>query len=306
MLKQWMLSIAKAGGPDNQQRTAVNGVLYVTASTVLLTVGLYLPRLVSSHADPVQISWLRYVGGSMWLAILHLARPRHTRPAILSQSNKNTQAWHVARAVVGFGTLTLTVVASRLLPIGNVQAILACNGLLVLIWLLIRGVERLRLSVAAGTMLCVTGAVLSSHIELNEYAILGYAAAWAASVCWAAEIVIFRYAVVRAPGKTSLLFINLVGVVLLAIPGMVRWRPVGEGEFGVLLLVGIFLVVSQALLIKALERIPLSVTIPFRYLNVPVALVLGLAVLNQVPSTEAIIGASLVMMGGTVLTRRLS
>lgn len=200
----------------------------------------------------------------------------------------------------------MTVVAARSLPIGNVQAILACNGLLVLIWLLMRGAEPLRLSVVAGTLLCVMGAVLASHIELNNHSIVGYAAAWTASACWAAEIIIFRHAVARASGRTSLLFINLVGVVLLAIPGALRWRPVGETELGVLLSVGIFLVASQAFLIKALDRIPLSVTIPFRYLNVPVALVLGLAVLNQIPSVEAIIGTSLIMMGGTMITRRLS
>ncbi|WP_246797265.1 DMT family transporter [Burkholderia perseverans] len=305
-VKQWVLSVAGAGSPANQRRTTVNGVSFVIASTLFLTIGLYLPRLVSSHADPVQISWLRYVGGSIWLSAFHFARRRQVRPAIWNGSSKRAQAWHVARAVVGFGTLTLTVVASRLLPIGNVQAILACNGLLVLIWLLARGAEPLQWPVVAGTVLCVAGAVCSSHVELGSRSITGYATAWAASACWAAEILIFRHAVARASGKTSLLFINLVGVVLLAIPGLLRWRPVGEAECGVLLSVGIFLVVSQAFLIKALERIPLSITIPFRYLNVPVALVLGLVVLNQIPSIEAIIGTFLIMVGGTVLTRRLN
>lgn len=146
----------------------------------------------------------------------------------------------------------------------------------------------------------------SSRVELNVHSIAGYVSAWAASTCWAAEIVIFRHAVVRSPGKTSLLFINLVGVVLLAVPGVLRWRYVGGAELCVLLAVGILLVVSQGALIGALERIPLSVTIPFRYLNVPVALCLGLLVLHQKPSIEAIIGASLIMVGGTVLSRRLS
>lgn len=202
--------------------------------------------------------------------------------------------------------MTMTVVAARLLPIGNVQAILACNGLLVLLWLVLRGAEPLRVSAVAGTILCAAGAILSSRVELSQQSIAGYVSAWAASACWAAEIVIFRHAVVRSPGKTSLLFINLIGVVLLAVPGALRWRSVGGAELCVLLTVGIFLVASQAALIGALERIPLSVTIPFRYLNVPVALCLGLLVLHQKPSIEAILGALLIMLGGTVLSRRLS
>ncbi|MFC5428816.1 DMT family transporter [Paraburkholderia denitrificans] len=297
--------MGKRRGEQRADR-AVSGILYTVLATLLLTVGLYLPRLISSNADPVQVSFLRYAGGTLWLVAIYCVRRRGGRAALFSGADLTTQAWHIARAVVGFGTLTLTVMASRLLPIGNVQAILACNGLLVLVWLILRGIERIQGSVIVGTLLCVTGALLASNVKVTMHEMVGYGAAWAACACWATEIVIFRHAVVRSPGKTSLLFINLVGVILLIVPGVLRWHSVPVTHCLLLLSVGVILVASQAALIKALERVPLSVTVPFRYLNVPAALLLGFLVLNQTPSLVELAGAALVMIGGTVLSERLA
>lgn len=199
----------------------------------------------------------------------------------------------------------MIIIASRLLPIGNVQAILACNGLFVVGWMVLVGAESLHRTVLASTMLCVIGAVLSSAPTLNYSSMVGYAAAWAASICWAAEIIVFRYAVVKSPGKPSLLVINLIGVALLAVPGTIRWRHINEVELCVLILVGTLLVISQAASINALKRIPLSSTIPFRYLNVPIAIFLGMGVLHQLPSVQAIIGSVLIICGGIVISRQL-
>ncbi|ASL49060.1 hypothetical protein bAD24_p01855 (plasmid) [Burkholderia sp. AD24] len=283
-----------------------NGVIFIVASTALLTVGLFLPRLVHSIADPVQVSFLRYVGGLLWLIAIRGVRSIRERTLLVNRLNPASQIWHVVRALIGFGTLTMTVLASRLLPIGDVQAILACNGLLVLGWLVARGAETLRMSAIVGTILCVGGAWMSSDVRLASYPLVGYLAALAAAACWAAEIVVFRHAVAVAAGKTSLLFINMVGVVLLMVPAALRWRSVGGTEVGALLSVGILLVASQAAMIKALERMPLSLSIPFRYLNVPIALGLGLAFLREIPSAEALAGALSIMVGGSLLSYRLS
>lgn len=276
------------------------GIVLVLLSTVLLTAGIFLPRLISSQADPVQISFVRYLGGFLCVAVARLFGA--PTPGGDGRTQVLEHLLHLLRIAIGAGTLVLTIVAARLLSIGTVQAILACHGMVVLAWLAGRNTERIRPGVIVATAVGIAGTALCSQVGGGAHSMTGYAAAIGAAVCWAAEILVFRHVVTVTTGNVSLFAMNLLGVLLLAGPALARWQPVGGGELTVLLCVGPLLVGAQACLIHALRLVPLSITIPLRYFNVPLAMLLGFLFLDQIPSVLALLGALMVVGSGSLLT----
>jgi drug/metabolite transporter (DMT)-like permease len=294
---------------DERRRELSGIILYISASLVL-TLMFFAPRLAGIVANPIQVSFLRYVGGAAFVLVLHVFSKAAVRRMEATVPKRiPLQAWllHGMRAVIGVGQLACTLLAASLLPLSIVQAILAAHGAVVILLIIFLDRRRIAVGTLGPTLACIAGAIVAANpFEVSSPgAAEGYAAAAASCVLWALEVYVFRKAAQFGKPLRFLLPINCFGALLLCGPAVYVWHPFTGWEVMVPLLMGPMAAFSQFLSLEALQRARLEIVVPFRYLNVPFASLLGLF-LAQIPTVTTIVGAGVVVVSGVIVSRGLT
>ena len=279
----------------------VRAVVWVLLGTATFSLVFASGKFAGDLASPLQVVWLRYVGGVLALACLVAVSRRG--PSALASARPGS---HLLRAITGcFGGAAI-IYASAEMPIVDASAI----GLLHVVFVIPLGMiflaERVGRTRWLGILLSAVGAaaIMMSRGAFESFD-LSYL--WPASIALlgalllAVEGILIRTLSQRDRALTVLLHVNLYGMLLLAIPAFATWRSDDLLSVLPFLLLGPIAISAQYCNIRGYRLADVSIVGPIDYTWLLFAALIGYAVFGEVPTKGVLLGAALVAAGGIVL-----
>jgi drug/metabolite transporter (DMT)-like permease len=194
---------------------------------------------------------------------------------------------------------------------GHASLILALTPILTAFLSMLTGHERPGPRTWGGASLSILGIALVSGASIRvegSSALVGDAILVTACIAWAtytvgARPIVRRYGSVRTTAWT--LWTGAVGLIALGIPSLLRqdWDGVSMEAWGGLVFSATFAIgLAYLIWYRGVERIGNTRTAIFSNLTPVVALFAGVVLLNEAPSTLALLGAALTL-GGVMIVR---
>jgi drug/metabolite transporter (DMT)-like permease len=285
--------------------TNVEAALCALAATLIFSLIFMSGRFTGDAASPIQIMFLRYVGGLITVTIICLLR-RQTWASIQSPY-RLSQFWRVFTGAAGAVAL---IYGNANMPLVDASAI----NLLRVVFLIVLGMivlgERLNSIRAAGILVCIAGAVV---IMLARGAFSGFGAEYLlpagvvllGSLFVAAEGLFIKILATTDRPLVTIVHANIFGVLILLVPAVLTWGSLGPVNIALLML-GPFAILGQGLTIRANALASVSVLAPLSYSSLIFAAVIGWMFFAEVPTLGVAIGAATIAAGGLIvaLTRR--
>ncbi|MGG7644680.1 DMT family transporter [Rhodovulum sp. YNF3179] len=219
---------------------------------------------------------------------------------------------HLWRGLVGTSAMGLMFTGLGLLPLPEVTAIGYAAPLLVVIFAAMFLGERVRLFRLSAVALGLAGVLLvlsprltalgDDAVSLRET--LGAVVVLGAAVC-AALAQVFVRKLVRTEATAAIVFyfsVTAACLSLLTLPW--GWAWPGWGPVALLVLAGLLGGTGQIFLTSAYRFADAGVIAPFDYASMLLALVIGYAVFDEVPTPTMLGGAALVITAGILIIWR--
>ena len=278
-------------------------VAWVTVATAIFTVILASGKLTGGQVSAFQILFLRYVGGvATCLILVAIAREPVWR------TDARRVATHAARTGCGALSGACAIHAAAEMPIADATAIGLLDGAMavllgiVLLREAVGGRQWLAIGVSvAGAAVVTLGNGAFGQIRADD--VVPAAVALLGAGLGALEAVLLRMLAVAERPVAVLFFVNLLGLVLLAAPGLLTWRTGADAGGFVFVLLGPFAVLAQYCNIRGFRLAPVAVVGPVGYSWIVFAALLGLFAFGEVPSAATLAGAALIVAGGVMLAR---
>ena len=276
-------------------------ILWVIAGTALFSLVFASGKFAGDAASPLQIVFLRYVGGALTLSVIAIlssdgvAAYRSTRPFK-----------HLGRALFGSSGGAAIIYATANMPVVDATAI----SLMQVVFMILLGVlvlgERIDAQKGFGILLCCAGAILilGSRGAFHQFDL---AYVWPAAVALfgavliGIETILIKMLTRLDRPMTVLLYVNFFGVALMAIPGFLVWKPIELGHVGAFLLLGPLAIAAQYCIIRGYQIADVSVVAPIDFTWLIFAAVIGMVFFDEFPTLGVLAGAAIIIGGGCVL-----
>lgn len=279
-------------------------ILWVLLATAMFTIVYASGKFAGGTASPLQILFLRYVGGFATLAAVALISPR----PLLSYASAKPLT-HLMRAFLGAYGGSAIIYASAHMPIVDASAI----GLLSVVFMVAFGAlllgEILSGKHYLGLILCSLGAglIMASRGAFQAFD-AGYlfpaGVALVGALLIALEGVLIRTLSKSENRMSILLHVNFFGIVLLAGSALYTWGVGGLGANLPFLLLGPFAITAQYFVVRGYGMADIAVVGPIDFTWLIFAALLGLVFFGEVPALGVVIGSAIIISGGLVLSTR--
>jgi len=285
--------------------TNLVAAFYAIAATCIFSLIFMSGRFTGDAASPIQIMFLRYVGGLFTITIVCLWQSQSW--SSLQSPYRLSQFWRVFTGATGAIAL---IYGNTHMPLVDASAI----NLLRVVFLIVLGMiilgERLNRSRSLGIVICIIGAAL---IMVARGAFSGFGIEYllpagvvlVGSMFVAAEGLFIKILATSDRPLVTIVHANVFGVLLLLIPAVLTWGSLGPVNFALLML-GPVAILGQYLTIRANALASVSVLAPLSYSSLIFAAVIGWAFFAEVPTLGVALGAATIAAGGIILalTRR--
>lgn len=285
--------------------TNLVAAFYAIAATCIFSLIFMSGRFTGDAASPIQIMFLRYVGGLFTITIVCLWQSQSW--SSLQSPYRLSQFWRIFTGATGAIAL---IYGNAHMPLVDASAI----NLLRVVFLIVLGMiilgERLNRSRSLGIIVCIIGAAL---IMVARGAFSGFGIEYllpagvvlVGSMFVAAEGLFIKILATSDRPLVTIVHANVFGVLLLLIPAVLTWGSLGPVNFALLML-GPVAILGQYLTIRANALASVSVLAPLSYSSLIFAAVIGWAFFAEVPTLGVALGAATIAAGGIVLalTRR--
>ena len=290
------------GSAPNRDLTNLKAILYILASTGFFAVMFASGRFAGDTASPVQIIFLRYLGGFITVVCIALAQ-RRSWASLQSQR----KAYHAFRIMGGaFGGVAL-IFANAHMPIVDANPISQLSVVfLVGFGVVILGERPTRWHlVAIGA--CVAGAVviIGARGAFSNFRIdymLPASVALLGAVLLAVESLFIKLLTRTDDALTTLAHANLLGMLVLSVPAALTWQwggPISLVWIGL----GPLAILAQYCTIRGYMLADIAVLAPIKYSALVFAAAIGWVFFAEVPTIGIILGACLIAAGGVLLAR---
>lgn len=275
-------------------------ILWVLGATALFSIVFASGKFAGPSASPLQIIFLRYIGGALTLFLVV-----RLSPLSLSGYRSKQPVSHLLRAVFGSSGGAAIIYATAHMPVIDATAI----GLLQVVFMIVLGIvflgERIGRTRGLGIALCCVGAgvMLVSRGAFRQFD-LHYL--WPAAIALAGaaligmETLLIKMLTRVDRPMTVLLYVNCFGVVLMAVPAFLDWKAIDLPLGLAFLLLGPLAITAQYFVIRGYRIADISVVGPIDYTWLIFAAVIGMVFFGEIPTPGVILG-SLVIVGGGLL-----
>ncbi|MGK9338412.1 DMT family transporter [Sinorhizobium meliloti] len=286
---------------SNQLYTNTKAIIWVTLGTALFSLIFASGKFADGSATPLQILFLRYIGGLATLLLVAMAR-RET----LSASRSSKPLSHFMRAVFGASGGGALIYASANMPIVDATAL----GLLYVVFVIPLGVlvlkERLTSQHLAAVAVCCAGAaiVMASRGAFTSFHLAyilpaGFAVLGAALL--AVEGLMIKMLSHSDRAMTVLLYVNAFGILLMAGPAAMQWAPLSVESAMSFVLLGPIAVTAQYCIVQGYRLASLSIVGPVDYTWLIFAGLIGFLYFGEMPTLGVAIGSAIIAIGGIML-----
>ena len=261
-------------------------------------------KLMSLRFDALQLSFFRFAGGSVFAVALWLWK-RSPLP--------RRAAWrpHLLRSALLLVSLVGYFFALTRLPLVQALTISYLAPIFVAVLSIPVLGERptgsIWLALAAG----LAGVVISAYPELRASVsggvssqLVGMVSAAVAALSFAGVMLLARRQSRTDSVWTILLLQSLLPLLLLAGPAAWQWRPLQQGDVGLILAAGGLGTLGLLSLTFAVTRLEASRVAPIEYTGLLWATVLGYVLFGELPTPATAASAVLVVGGCFLLLRR--
>ena len=210
----------------------------------------------------------------------------------------------VVRAVLEAAVSFLFITSLAVLPLADITAIVQSTPILLTFIAVVLGLEQVgwrRWSAIVCGFLGVLLIVKPSPAGLDVYALIAFATA----ALIAARDLVTRSINARVPSLV-ITFSTTFAVTLVGFMAGIGedWRPVGLFEAGLLLAAAVLVTLGNLTVVMAFRDTDVSVVSPFRYSNVPLAILLGFFVFGELPDMMSVAGIALIIASGIYTIHR--
>jgi drug/metabolite transporter (DMT)-like permease len=279
----------------------MEAIVWVTMSTAIFSLIFASGKFAGDSASVFQINFLRSIGGLLTLATIVLFQ----RQGLASYRSRRPLA-HFMRAVCGVCGALAIVQASADMPIVDATAM----SLLYVVFVVVLGVlffrERIGGRHWAGILICGGGAatIMLSRGAFQHFD-LGYIKpallAISGAALFAFEGIMIKVLSQHDRPMVVLLHVGVFGLLMLAIPAVLAWKPLPLADTAGYILLGPLGIVAQYCTIRGYRMADISVVGPVDYSWLIFASLIGLAFFGEVPTAGVIVGSALIAGGGIVL-----
>ena len=276
-------------------------IVWVVLGTAIFSIFYASGKFAGDLASPLQIVFLRYVGGFVTLGcIVAFSGKSHT--VYIS----NQPFSHFIRAIFGcFGGVGI-VYASAKMPVVDATAI----TLLYVVFVIPLGVmflgERIHKSQWAAIVLSGLGAAIVM-ISRGAFQALDAAYLWPALIALgsamllALEGILIRTLSQTDKAMTVLLYVNFFGIFLILPPAILTWGSTELATNLQFLLLGPIAITAQYFTIRGYRIADISVVGPIDYTWLVFAAIIGYVFFDEIPTVGVVLGALLITIGGVLL-----
>lgn len=280
-----------ASAADNRR-----GIATMLAAMACYTLNDAFIKLAAAHLGPGQILALRGACASM--IVLMIAA--HALP----QWRSLLRPIVGVRALLEIATAVSSVLALARMPLGTVTALMLTAPLMVAVVSMACGMESRRadrvLAAAAG----FAGVLLVLRPSL-DVSTVGIAFALACAGCLAARDLINRRIPAQVPtpliAVATTLAVTFAGMAMAAAPSSQRWHDPEPSTLAWIAGAAVFTAFGNYAVIAASRGVDLSIVAPFRYSSIVWALLLGYALLGEVPNWQIALGVALIAAAGAYM-----
>ena len=276
-------------------------VLWVSLGTAIFSLIYASGKFADGTASPLQIMFLRYVGGFSFLVAYVITR----RESWCTHASVRPIS-HLLRAFYGAYGAAAIIYASAEMPIVDATAI----SLLYVIFMIGLGAlalrERIRAQHWAGIILCCCGAaiVMASRGAFRSFEVAYLWPAFIALVgaaLFALEGLLIRTLSQHDKPFTGLLYNNFFGILLLSIPVFATWKSMAFIESMPFILLGPLAVSAQYFVIRGYQIADIAVVGPADYSWLIFAALIGFAFFGEVPTFGIVAGSVVIAAGGILI-----
>ncbi|WP_438397337.1 DMT family transporter [Caballeronia sp. DA-9] len=130
---------------------------------------------------------------------------------------------------------------------------------------------------------------------------LPIALALVAAFLWSISLLLLRTISLRERATVQLVLNNTYFMLFSAVPAILWWRVPDLLQSFQLIGVAVLGGAAQFMLLKGINRTPLSILGPLEYTSLLWAFILGFAIWHDLPRTEVLVGAVLIIAGGLLM-----
>ena len=285
------------------EQSNLHGVLWATAGVGLFAFIYISGKLTDGVASPLQIMWLRYVGGLVTVGCLATGTREGRR------GPRTNQPWlHLARAAAGgFGGVA-AIYAATVMPVATASALGLLDGLFAVLLGVFLLRERVDASHWIAALLCLSGAVVilagrGAFEALDIAQLLPIVVALGGALLVAVESILIKTLSRSEPATTVLFYVNLFGALLFAPLAYIDWQALDASQALLFLSLGPIAILAQSCNIFAYRHSDVALVAPVRYTWIIFAVIFGYVFFDERLTHSAYLGAICLILGGAWLTR---
>ncbi|SHF10012.1 Permease of the drug/metabolite transporter (DMT) superfamily [Loktanella atrilutea] len=283
----------------------LRGISYKIVSVMVFVAMSSLVKAVSENVPPGQAVFFRSAFALpvivAWLAMRHELRNGWKTAHPMG---------HVWRGLVGTSAMGLGFAGLGLLPLPEVTAIGYAAPLLVVIFaamFLNEEVRAFRLSAVAlglAGVLIVLSPRLSLGAQVDHAQTLGAVLVLMGAVCAALAQVFVRKLVFTEDTAAIVFWFSVTATVLSLLTLPWGWAWPTPAQWVMLIMAGLLGGIGQIFLTSSYRFADASLVAPFDYTSMILALIVGYAIFDEVPTLTMMIGAAIVISAGVMIILR--
>lgn len=205
-------------------------------------------------------------------------------------------AWpiHFGRSLCGWAGISCLFAAVAVIPLADATAISFLSPLVTMLLAVPLLGERVGLWRwgAAGIAFCGALILIQPGTDAFQVAAL---IALSAALFMGLEAILIKRLSNREPAIRILVINNAIGASISVSAAAFVWTPPSTGQWAMLAILGLTIVMAQSLFIQSMRMAEASVVIPFFYATLVFAALYDLAIFGEMPAVTSLIGAGLIV-----------
>ena len=278
------------------QTPVMRGIILMCVSTIAFSVMHGLVRFVSEVLPPFQIAFFRNIFGLAFLLPILI----RSRFSILRTKKIGL---HALRGVINMAAMLMFFTAISITPLAKVTALSFTAPIFMAILAVLVLGERFRIYRWGAIFSGFIGMLIILRPGLTAVD-MGALLVTAGAALWAVAMIIIK---IQSRTESSVTIVAYMGIflgVFSSIPAYFVWQPFGLQTLGLLVLIGLSGTVAQITISQSLKEADPTATMPFDFLKLIWAAVIGAWFFAEVPDMFTWIGATVIFLSGFFITLR--
>lgn len=275
---------------------ATRGILWMLLATILLSGMAMMVKLASDTLHPIEILFFRSAFGMFFML------PFVMRTGVAALKTDRFPLY-VLRAAIGVGAGSCAFYAFSAIPLAEATSIIFSRPLFATIIAIVVLGEVVGPRRWGAMLVGFIGVLVIVRPDIGEIN-LGVTLALVAAVGAAAAAIVGRVLARHEPADKMTVYFMVLQAPLALIPALLVWTTPSLHDVGILVLMAAFGTFGQRAIARAFGAGEISLILPFDFLRLPFAAIIGFVVFADVPGIWVFVGGGIIFTSSVYIARR--